>query len=233
MACTPEVIRQQMGDTRAALTEKLQSLECRVEQTVEEVKETVDDTIGAVKQTFDLPFQVERHPWAMVGGAAALGFVLGEALSLAARKSRHSSLERGWSNDEFLVQERAKEEKAKIEGNGHTNVAAIVPKTERPSLLQRISTEFGDEIDKIKGMAIGAGFGLIREGLTRSCSPEMRSQVENVIDSITVKLGGEPMHGPILSSGAGTSKVSHACEKAGMKMHSDQPVSGGFPDAKL
>ena len=51
-----------------------------VAQTVDNVKDAVHDTVANVKDTFDLRHQVERHPWAMVGGSIALGFVGGYLL---------------------------------------------------------------------------------------------------------------------------------------------------------
>lgn len=88
---TPEVTRSQMEGTRAALSEKLETLEQRmvatvhgaadaVAQTVDNVKDAVHETVDNVKGTFDLRRQVERHPWAMVGGSIALGFVGGMLL---------------------------------------------------------------------------------------------------------------------------------------------------------
>src|SRR5262249_38838293 len=85
---SPEVIRQQMEETRAALSEKLETLEqqvvgtvkdarAAVTDTVETVKGAVHDTVETVKETFDVSRQVERHPWAMLGGSIALGFLGG------------------------------------------------------------------------------------------------------------------------------------------------------------
>src|SRR5262249_60811224 len=90
----PEVIRQQMQETRTALTEKLEALEHQVVETVqgarsavtdtvESVRGAVHDTVCTVKETFDLNRQVERHPWAMVGGSFALGYVSGRLLKQA------------------------------------------------------------------------------------------------------------------------------------------------------
>src|SRR5438132_737937 len=91
------VIRQQMDETRAALSEKLEMLENQVvgtvqeattsvQETVETVKDAVEDTVHtvresvretveAVKDTFDLQQQVQRHPWIMIAGATTLGFL--------------------------------------------------------------------------------------------------------------------------------------------------------------
>jgi ElaB/YqjD/DUF883 family membrane-anchored ribosome-binding protein len=105
----PEEIRSEMAETRAALTNKLEKLEGRVTETFEDVqhrveatvdlakdtvqdtvekvrstvekaKDTVQDTVEKVKATFDLRQQVNDHPWTMVGGAVAVGFLIGRQL---------------------------------------------------------------------------------------------------------------------------------------------------------
>lgn len=58
--------RQDIADTRSALTEKLSTLEARVQ-----------DTVDGVKHTFDLRYQVEHRPWQMFGGSLLVGYMLG------------------------------------------------------------------------------------------------------------------------------------------------------------
>jgi ElaB/YqjD/DUF883 family membrane-anchored ribosome-binding protein len=92
----PEVIRQQMCDTRASLQDKLETLEQQVtdtvqgaaeaasetvqtvkeavQDTVEAVKSTVENTVESVKDTLSLSKQVEAHPWGMFIGAALVGY---------------------------------------------------------------------------------------------------------------------------------------------------------------
>jgi len=78
-------------DSRAAMTEKLAILEARVrgtvegvqsslEEIVENVKDRVDTTVETLKRTFDVQYQVDQHPWLMLGGATLVGYLLGLAL---------------------------------------------------------------------------------------------------------------------------------------------------------
>ncbi len=102
-ADSPEVIEREMEATRASLTDKVAALEQQVLGTiqnasdtvsniVETVKTVVPETLTSVKDTLtesveevsekvrsalDLSRHTREHPWAMVGGAAALGFVTG------------------------------------------------------------------------------------------------------------------------------------------------------------
>src|SRR5207248_9142807 len=104
----PDMIRRQMEAQRAALAAKLETLETKIVDTVEgareavqetvqsvkegvrdsvdTVKESVHSSVEAVKGTFDIPLQVDRHPWIMVGGAVALGFTAGCLINRATRQ---------------------------------------------------------------------------------------------------------------------------------------------------
>ena len=101
-----EVIEQKMSDTRDALTLKVSALENQVVDTiqsasatvsnmVEQVKTAVPETIAGVKDsiseakasvaeglrdTLNVSKHTRERPWAMVGGAAALGFIAGMIL---------------------------------------------------------------------------------------------------------------------------------------------------------
>ena len=95
-----QVIREQMGETRASLTDKLETLEHQVVDkvqgtttavrgTVEAIKESVEETVSTVKESLkggidtvkdwlDVKAHVERHPWLMTGGSTLLGYCLGK-----------------------------------------------------------------------------------------------------------------------------------------------------------
>ncbi len=91
-----DAIRRRMADLSSGLSEKLQSLEEQVSGTVQStgtavsetaaaVKETVDaitDAVnGAVKSvgdTFDFHEHMKHHPWMLVGGAVAFGYLARE-----------------------------------------------------------------------------------------------------------------------------------------------------------
>src|SRR5271166_6043831 len=84
-------MRQEIDCTRAAMADKLEALEDRVMGTVQSAQETVEDslqmandTVATVKRNFDINYQVEQHPWTMVGGCFLAGLALG--LFLRARR---------------------------------------------------------------------------------------------------------------------------------------------------
>jgi ElaB/YqjD/DUF883 family membrane-anchored ribosome-binding protein len=202
----PEVIRQQMDDTRASLSEKLEALEDKVmdtvqgattavaatvdtvketvQETVSTVKETVQDTVQTVRDTFDLPLQVRRHPWPMVGASVALGYGLGALLPRL----------------EGARQSRRVEPPAPAAANyvppRHEATAASA--NHRPTFLSKVSEAFASQIDKVQGLAVSALLGATRDALAQSLSGELGERVRTVLDDITTKLGGEPFQEPIL-----------------------------------
>jgi ElaB/YqjD/DUF883 family membrane-anchored ribosome-binding protein len=198
----PEVIRQQMQETRTALTEKLEALEQQVTGTVQDAREAVTDTVetvrdavtetvdvvkdsvretvDTVKETLDLSLQVERHPWAMVGGSVAVGFASGCLFDLAAEEMRHVAARRATFTHRNGGPLRAEPPSA-----GH-------------SWLGELADKFHDEIGQLKGLAIGVALGVARDMLAQSMPDNLRGQVTEVVDNITTKLGAQPLRGPVL-----------------------------------
>jgi len=58
--------RLDVAATRSAITEKLEILEDRVQETIE-----------TVKHTFDVRYQTKQRPWLMFGGSLLVGYTLG------------------------------------------------------------------------------------------------------------------------------------------------------------
>lgn len=104
---TPEMIRQEMEETKARLADKLETLETQVAETVQSAGSAVNATVGAVQETvesvtgavqstvrsvgeaFDLRRQIDRNPWWVMGGAVAVGFLAAELFAPARREVEH------------------------------------------------------------------------------------------------------------------------------------------------
>jgi len=115
---SPELIEREMEETRESLTEKvslleqqvvgtLQSATSAVQDTVQTVRCAVQDTVAAVtgtvkqsvdsvsegmKEALDVKKHVREYPWAMVGGAAAAGFVTGLLVFRGEQSTRRSAM---------------------------------------------------------------------------------------------------------------------------------------------
>lgn len=212
----PALIRQEMGATRTRLTERLEALEqhvlgnvhnvtSAVNETVSNVKgavnETVDNVRGAVgatvesvKESFDVERHVEHHPWLMVGGAVVAGFAAGKLLTLLARQAPPP-----------LAPVAPTPTPAPVPPDGAarwsaaaapTPSAAAAPKEE--GLVASYLQTFQPELRKLKGLAIGALFGVLKDYLRPSIPETLRPQLSEVVDDVTTKLGGRPLRGHIL-----------------------------------
>ncbi len=212
----PETIRKQMEQTRSALTQKLEVLEKKVtdtvaeatsavaetvttvkdkvESTVETVKDTVESTVETVSEALNLRLQVERHPWAMVGGSMAVGFLGG--LFFGPPPGRQPGFEAPGPFEEPLP-----ESAPPVAYFSLPSEAYQPAEPEQPSWFHQILGTFGSEIDKLKGLAISAVGGIVRD-LVKEVAPEpFRPAVAEVIDDLTTKFGGHPLSGHVLSEG--------------------------------
>jgi ElaB/YqjD/DUF883 family membrane-anchored ribosome-binding protein len=226
MADEPEVIRHQMEAQRASLAEKLECLERQVTEKVQGAKEAVDETVqgardavhetvqsvrstvhdakAAVQETLDVPLQTRRHPWLMFGGAVAAGYVGGLVLNrlTASRPGYDTS---GWSH--MPAEPRSHNYTTGMSAAGSSSLytpsaeparAPAAPQPHGESFAQGIMQSFAPEVQKLKGVAIGAVMGIVRDLVTQRTPESLRPQVNEVIENITHKLGGEPVRGHLL-----------------------------------
>jgi ElaB/YqjD/DUF883 family membrane-anchored ribosome-binding protein len=220
----PEVVRHQMEQTRASLTEKLETLEHQVvgtvrgattavsdavenvkevvQETVDTVKGSVQETVETVKSTFDLRRQVEQHPWAMMGGSVALGclggFLLGRARQGRTRTTgprQAPGRETPWSSARGDGRAQSYLPAAEAAGG---EAARLSSEQARPGLLGSLNEMFGPEIATLKGLAIGAALSLVRDMITRPAPEQVKPRLAEIMDNLTVKLGGQPVQGPLL-----------------------------------
>jgi ElaB/YqjD/DUF883 family membrane-anchored ribosome-binding protein len=206
----PETIRRKMEATRSSLAEKLEVLEQKVTdtvegatsavtETVENVKETVTETVEAVKDTveetvesvakaFNLSEQVQRYPWAMFGGSVALGFVGGLLLGPA----------RPWGQAERPTPSSPLLEEAPEPVASYTPPTSREAETRRPGWWDQLLSTFGSEIDKVKGLALGALGGIVRDLAAEVVPENVKPMVTDLINDVTSKLGGHTIEGRVL-----------------------------------
>lgn len=229
----PELIRDQMQETRTALTEKLDTLQQKVadtvdsittpvaetvqtvkeavSDTVDSVKETVSDTVETVKETFNLSRQVEQHPWPMMLGSLATGFVLGRLLP--------SPFDLGQSSAAASDQVAAGMTAAAQGHNGYHPVTqraeeAETPRPEEKGLFSGLAEAFGSELDQLKGLAVGVGVGLLRDLATQSLQGELGGRIKEWMDGLTRSLGGKPFEEPLVAPVSDGEAAQEKTEKA-------------------
>ena len=114
---------------------------------------------------------VQAHPWA----AAVIGSVAaGACLGVMLKPRAETKTDRRMLNGSPYEPRRAE--------NG-TNGAAV--KTE-PGI-------WASEIEKLKGLALGALFGTVREMVASPLPEPVRQQIKDIFDDATHKLGGKPI----------------------------------------
>jgi len=199
-----ELIKQQMGQTRAALTEKLETLENKVMGTVSTTTDTVthtvnevgatvretaqsvhgivQDTLCSVRDALDVSRQFHQHPWLLLGSSVVAGYAGGLILDNLER-GHLPSLPALPSAERLLPQ--TSEVRQRLESEPPTRRRA-------PAFLQALVETFAPELDRLKSAALGMAVGIIRDRLHQSVPPQMRDDFVQMMDRVTTKLGGEP-----------------------------------------
>lgn len=190
-------MRQEIDRTRSDMADKVEALEDQVMGTVQSAQETVADSIqmardavATVKRNFDVKYQVEQHPWAVVGGCFVVGLALGSLFFRGRQRSRQAPNRLAGNETPRAGSPRLVAEQR---GDDSVDTAAPPPRPEsmsanRPGFFGR----FHDEIDQVKGMAIGYVMGLARDSL-RDAVPQLAPQIGDMMNSVTTKLGGKPV----------------------------------------
>jgi ElaB/YqjD/DUF883 family membrane-anchored ribosome-binding protein len=205
----PNLIRQQMEQTRGALSEKIEILENRVSATMQEathevaetvqavtgsVQETVEavtETVHTVKETVDDTLTVVKEGV----GAIRDVFDIPSPVTPYPWLAVSGSVAVGFFLGDFLY--RRKSMPSKIPARQTTFTAAgILPNGQskmdgeatrsKETLLSKITPE----LKQLAGLAVGALMGTVREMVTSSASDELKAPLAEVIDNITEKIGG-------------------------------------------
>jgi len=167
-----------MERTRTALAEKFDLLGQRVRgaaKVVENVTGAVQDTVETV-QTVRL--DIRRHPLLMVGGAMAVGYVGG----LLLRPSAPTQSAFGPTAHQNT-----------------TSPAQSAPMSEAVSgWLYQLAGVLGIDARRLKRQAVGAAVGIARDLVAREIPKEVQPLWENITRTLTLRLGGEPIPGPLI-----------------------------------
>jgi len=188
---SPELIEREMEETRESLTGKVSQLEQNlvgklesatdaVQDTVQSVRSAVQDTVAAVtgtvkhsvesvsegvKEALDVKKHVRENPWAMVGGATAVGFVTGLLVfgrgSSASRSARPMAA--GGSQPAFMP------------------LAAPAAAPQRPGWLNDLLDVAGREFKKIAEQALATA--------TTSLRQTVETGIPKLIDSALPEVG--------------------------------------------
>ncbi len=220
MADQSEMIREQMQDTRKDLADKLEKLEEKitgtvetvsstaeaVTETVETVKDSVQDTVQAVtegvgntvetvkegvRSLFDIRSHVHNHPWLMMGGSVLVGFLGGRLLSPRATREARPAGAPTYAPAYHPAAFASTEERGRqAEGQGR--------EVEEEGWLSKLGEQFGDQLGRLKGLALGTTLGVVRDMVSQWVPDSLRRDVTEIVNGFTSNLGGQVIQRPIL-----------------------------------
>jgi gas vesicle protein len=186
---TVESVTEKLQDTVTGVTDSVQ-------QAVEGVKESFDETVKSVTESFNLKLQCERHPWAVFGGAIAVGCVGSMLLGGSARESRPAARSRSG----FLPSQPAAAETAAHGGVSHTppERSQNSESSSGKSVSGAVGGFLWEQLGNFKGLALGTLMGVVRDVVSKALPENLKDRVSEEVDKLTKSLGGEPIQGSLL-----------------------------------
>jgi hypothetical protein len=196
-----ETTKEAVTGTVEAVSSTVETVKDTVKDTVEKVTEKVSETVGnvteqfqatcqSVAETFNLKLQAERHPWAVFGGAVAVGALGGYLLGGVGRSHR------GPSRHDFPTAHAAPERPAPP----HPSAVGTAASADgvASSVGGALGGFLGEQLGHLKGLAIGAMMGVVRDLAVRALPEHLKDKVSEEVDRLTRNLGGDPVEGPVL-----------------------------------
>jgi len=200
-----ENVKETVDETVGVVKETVEGARSTVDNLVGNVKETMDDTATMVKQSFDLHYQVEQHPWLMVGGSVMVGYLLGSWMySGSSYQRRYSEREYSLDDDNVLYAAPMEngasfddlEESVETHGKKDTSNKDQASKKSashaQPRPWSNFLGPFQEEWDALKGVALGTLMGTLQT-MVRQHMPAVAPKLEKAINSASAKLGAEPI----------------------------------------
>jgi hypothetical protein len=220
-----EKVPETVETVKETIAETVSTVSDTVHHTVEAVKGTVEGTVESVKSFFDIPRQVDRHPWLMMGGSVLLGFLGGRLLLPRRHAAEPESRSTAFEPTPAYAPSYAREATAP-----EAYAAAHAPeRTEKepsgPSWISRLTERFGGEIDKVKGLAIGTLMGAVRDAASSWAPETLRNDVTEVINNFTRDMGGKVFEGPVLGGDQGGAQ---AAQEPPQRQEAEEPAAGAY-----
>jgi hypothetical protein len=200
---TVESVKESVEDTVATVTDTVQS-------TVESVSDAVGNTVDSVASFLDISTWAEKRPWLMMGGSVLLGYLAGRLLT--PRRPEEAAPTYAATPRQEAPSRR--EEAAEEAGGG---------------VLGKLTEQFGPEIDKLKGLAVGTLMGVARDMVSQFVPQAIKREVTDVINGFTSNLGGKVIDRPIVPEAPERKEPeSRPQEAAGPEPHEAVPEPRGM-----
>lgn len=228
MAEATASVVETVQNATASVSETVGQVNSAVQGTMESVRSKVEDTVHALKDSLDLSEHVRQHPWPTLAGAVAIGFVAGRLLNGSDERQNgydydDDRYQEPWAEYNpaaaYEPASWAAQRESQVASYGQnggrgpdfqrrSSTVGARPSTAAPasklasasdSWMSQLKNMFQGEIEKIQGLAIGTSLGLLRDVVSQSAPPTLRTHITEIIDDMTEKLGGQKISEPILS----------------------------------
>jgi ElaB/YqjD/DUF883 family membrane-anchored ribosome-binding protein len=196
---TVQTVENTVENVKESIKETVESVTDTVQNTVQAVEETVSNTVANVKSFFDVSYQVDRHPWFMMGGSVLIGYLGGWLLTPRSHRSHETPA---------VAPTYTPAPPAAHNGAGYASspppAAPAAKEPERAaekgeSWLSKVGERLAPEIDKLKGLAVGTLFGVARDMISQWLPDALKDQVTDVINNFTTDLGGKVIREPLVA----------------------------------
>jgi hypothetical protein len=172
-----EDVKVTVDTTLVAMRQGVAGAQASVEKIVEHMKGTIGDTVATVQRTFDLPAQVEHHPWPMVGGALLAGYMLGRW------GGGHPSAAGSPRDLPGVEAFRPGSPPASRTSSAHPQPQQGIGS----GMLEQLKDEMQDDISTLKSVAVGAVMSTLR-AMFKQAMPALAPHLEQA----NTRRGGQP-----------------------------------------
>jgi ElaB/YqjD/DUF883 family membrane-anchored ribosome-binding protein len=194
-----ENVKDTVGETVEAVKETVDGAKSTVENIVENVKETMDDTVTMVKQSFDIRYQVDQHPWLMLGASVVTGSILANFLHRGPEARGSSSYATHRQNGRGVADvSREAGLTAMYTVAGDENItdsfksSANAQSQKQQSWGNALGFIHEEFIDVMKGAVLSTVMGTVRE-MIRQNMPNIIAPFDKMVSNVSKKLGTEPL----------------------------------------
>lgn len=208
---TVSTVTETVENVKESIAQTVQTVTGSVQHTVEAVSDTVGSTVQTVKRSlrdfFDVPGHVRRHPWLALGGSVLVGYLGGRLL--LPRPERDATT--GAPAPTPTAAPTYTPTPTPAYTPAPAPAAREEPKAEGDGWLSRLAEQFAPQLNHLKGMAIGTALGAVRDMVSAWAPEAVRKDVTEMINGFTSNLGGQVIQGPVFGE--------------------SEPAGGGYDDS--
>jgi hypothetical protein len=177
---TVDTVKETVENVSESVQQTMESVSESVQQTMETVTETFQQTVHSVSELFDLRLQAQRHPWIVVGGAVAAGYV-------------------GYSVFDRISGRPSRAARSEFAGASSPALAAAPSPAAAPARSAPGMDWLWEEVGRLRGLAVGSLMSVIRDVARQAIPGVLGQRLADEVEVINKKVGGETIAGSLIS----------------------------------